>query len=435
MMPRHLAFLLIALFAISIGTVGGLRVAQAGAAEQVDTTALLDSVERFLAERYANFPDRVADLKLDLPALHARTDSALRAARSNTELRRAIESLLATFHDGHLRLQSVRRASAASSSGGQSPPISARASASSVCRAWGYGSARSRSSFEALDGYTSLPRSGAPFERGVVVRDGKRTAILRIDTFGLEPHAWACTSAWEEWTERQPDASCDDDCAESLRAVIAQRIADGLQAAVSQLADAGADLLIIDLTGNGGGTEWVSRAVRAVGTQRIPATRIATISSRASSSSLAPNIAATCDPMRAWRFAAAAPCDFRVQRAIDSSDARLNATGPWSGRIAIVIDRGTASAAEQFAANLIDHAGAMSLGARSYGSGCGYTSGNRPLVLGELNLEIVAPNCSRFRKDGSNEVNGIAPSLDAGWRDGDGAKRRAELVLQRLLRI
>lgn len=433
-MPRHLAVLLITLLAISIGTVGGLRVAQAGASEQVDTTALLDSVERFLAERYANFPDRVADLKLDLPALHARTDSSLRAARSNTELRRAIESLLATFQDGHLRVQTARRTSVASSAGEPSPPISARAAVSSVCRTWGYGSARSRSSFTALDGYRAFPRSGLPFERGVFVRDGRKIALLRIDTFGLGPHSWTCTSAWVEWTKRQPDASCDDDCAEELRAEIAQRIADGLRAAVSQLADTGADLLIIDLTGNGGGTEWVSRAVRAISSERIPATRVATIPSRASSSSFTQN-AAACDPIRAWRFASAAPCDFRVQRAMDSSDARLDATGAWMGRIAIVIDGGTASAAEQFAANLIDYAGAVSIGARSYGSGCGFTSGNRPLVLRELNLEIVAPNCSRFRKDGSNEVNGIVPSLDAGWRDGDGAKRRAELALQRLLRI
>lgn len=424
MLPRSLGILFVALFSICIGTVGGLRVAQASSAGQVDTAALLDSVERFLAVRYANFPDRVADLKIDLPALHARTDSSLRVARRNTDVRRALEALLATFQDGHLRVQPARRTRSVPSATEQSPPISARTTASSVCRTWGYGSARSRSAFTGLDDYTALPRTGTPFERGVIARDGRRIALLRIDTFGLDPHGWACTSAWEAWAQRQPDASCDDECAEQLRAEIAQRIADGLRATVSQLHDADADLLIIDLSGNGGGTEWVSRAVRAVSTQRIPATRVATVASPA---------AADCDPMRAWRVPSATPCDFRVQRALDSSDARIDATGPWSGRIAIVIDRGTASAAEQFAANLIDHAGAESIGARSYGSGCGYTGGSRPLILAEPSLEIVAPNCSRFRKDGSNEVNGIAPSLDAGWREGDSARRRAERVIERLL--
>ncbi len=425
-MRRHLGGLSAVLIVVTIGALSGWR-RPPHVAVHSNPVALLDSIERFLAERYANFPDRVADLRLDLPALHDRTDAALRAARSDGDTRRAIEAMLAEFRDGHLRVQPTRRRSVASSGDEAEAAIPARNAAAAVCRAWGYGNARSRTTFSGLDGYESLPRVGAPFERGLITRDRTRFGVLRIDSFGLEPHAWACTEVWESWSARNAGASCDDHCAQQLRAEIAQRIADGLREAVGQLAASGAHTLLIDLSGNGGGTEWASRAARAVSTQRIPATRVGEVA--------APARSAPCDPLRAWRDASAKPCDFRAMRSLDTTDARLAATGPWAARLVLVIDGGTASAAEQFAANLIDHAGAEAIGARSYGSGCGYTSGNRPLVLRDLSIEIVAPNCSRFRKDGSNEVNGIVPSLDAGWRDGDGAKRRAELVFARLLRI
>lgn len=425
-MRRYPAGLFAVLVVLSIGVLGGWQRPPRVTAHS-NPAVLLDSIERFLAERYANFPDRVADLRLDLPALHRRTDAALRAARSDGDTRRAIETMLAEFRDGHLRVQPNRRRGVTSSGDEAEAAIPARNAAATVCRGWGYGNARSRSTFSGLDGYESLPRVGVPFERGLIARDTLKLAVLRIDSFGLEPHAWACTEVWDSWSSRNADGSCDDRCAQQLRAQIAQRIADGLRETVGQLAASGATTLLIDLGGNGGGTEWASRAARAVSTQRIPATRVGEIA--------APERSAPCEPLRAWRDASAKPCDFRAMRSLDTTDARLASTGPWVGRIVLVIDGGTASAAEQFAANLLDHAGAEAIGARSYGSGCGYTSGNRPLLLRDLNVEIVAPNCSRFRKDGSNEVNGIHPSLDAGWRDGDSAKRRAELVVARLLRI
>jgi hypothetical protein len=424
MMRRHPRILVAALLTLlGVSLLASRSTADAQTGRQVEQRALLDAVERFLSERYANFPDRVADLSIDLPALHARTDSALQQARNGAEVKRALEEMLGTFRDGHLQVRTLRPSTTSDPSGSQDEAVPARSDARSVCRSWGYGSARSRSSFQRLDGYRSLPRVGLPFERGVIERGGQSFAILRIDSFGLEPHASTCTTVWRGWQEQTTSTHCDGSCAETLRAQIASTLADSLRAALVQLANTNAATLVIDLTGNGGGTEWVSRAVRAISTSRVPPTRVAVVATAGQTA---------CEPLRAWRDSAARPCDYRVSRSLDSSDASLNATGPWSRRIVIVMDGGTASAAEQFAANLIDHAGAQSIGARTYGSGCGYTSSNRPLALVEARLEILAPNCSRFRKDGSNEVNGIAPMLDAGWSGNDNPARRAELVLRRL---
>lgn len=409
---------------VASGFLGAASTSSARLTPPQDPAGVLESVERFLAERYANFPDRVRTLRVDLPALHARTDSALRAARSDAESRRALEAMLATFRDGHLSLRRIPPRVGTSEGSRASQGVSSRAAAAEVCGAWGYGRSRSRTMFSSLEGYTPLPRDGAPFERGTLDWSGARFAVLRIDTFGLDPHAASCAAAWQNWQASATSATCADACADSLRAVIGQIIADSLRSTVAQLANSGARTLIIDLTGNGGGTEWVSRAVRAISVHRVPPMRIATLQSATP--------AGSCDPMLAWRDRTAVPCDFRTTRPTNSRDAALEATGPWRGRLVVVIDRNTASAAEQFAANLIDYAAAESIGERSYGSGCGFTSANRALPIPSLMLELRAPDCSRFRADGSNEVDGITPSILADWGDARSARRRAESLLRRL---
>jgi hypothetical protein len=110
------------------------------------------------------------------------------------------------------------------------------------------------------------------------------------------------------------------------------------------------------------------------------------------------------------------------------------ATGGWDGRLVLVTDRRTASATEQFVAELVDGAGAWVGGERTYGSGCGYTRGAEVLDLPETGLRIRAPDCARIRPDGTNEVAGIVPTHHAGWRIADSATERMEKVVALLLR-
>jgi C-terminal processing protease CtpA/Prc len=85
--------------------------------------------------------------------------------------------------------------------------------------------------------------------------------------------------------------------------------------------------------------------------------------------------------------------------------------GAYRGRLALLIDSRTASAAEQFAAMLKDAGAATLFGEKTLGAGCGYTDGGVNIVLPNSGVRARMPDCLRLRKDGSNEVLGVAPDV------------------------
>ena len=91
----------------------------------------------------------------------------------------------------------------------------------------------------------------------------------------------------------------------------------------------------------------------------------------------------------------------------------------WTKPVAILVDQGTASAAEEFAAVLQDNSAAFIVGSRTLGAGCGYTNGGTPTSLPHTGATLKVPDCVRFRADGSNEVNGVLPDVQIPWRRDD----------------
>lgn len=104
----------------------------------------------------------------------------------------------------------------------------------------------------------------------------------------------------------------------------------------------------------------------------------------------------------------------------------------WAGPLIILVDDETWSAAEQFTALLRDNDAAIVMGARTGGAGCGHLYGNDPVILSNSKARLELPNCARFRKDGSNEVNGIVPDVPTGVRWNDGSAFAARLTADRL---
>jgi C-terminal processing protease CtpA/Prc len=104
----------------------------------------------------------------------------------------------------------------------------------------------------------------------------------------------------------------------------------------------------------------------------------------------------------------------------------------WTKPVAILVDQGTASAAEEFAAVLQDNSAALIVGSRTLGAGCGYTNGGTPTLLPHTGATLKVPDCARFRADGSNEVNGVLPDVQIPWRRDDGTRFKARLLEVRL---
>jgi C-terminal processing protease CtpA/Prc len=106
--------------------------------------------------------------------------------------------------------------------------------------------------------------------------------------------------------------------------------------------------------------------------------------------------------------------------------------GVWDGPLLVLVDQETWSAAEEFAAVLQDNKTAVIFGARTGGSGCGYTDGGTPTTLKNSGAVLKLPDCVRFRADGSNEVRGIMPDEVVALRADDGMRFRARLIAEKL---
>jgi hypothetical protein len=97
----------------------------------------------------------------------------------------------------------------------------------------------------------------------------------------------------------------------------------------------------------------------------------------------------------------------------------------YTGPLVLLVDARTASASEYAVSMLKDSAGAKLVGTQTNGSGCGYTNGGVPVVLAHSGLRVVMPDCARYRKDGTNEVEGFLPDLPVPWSPTDSPEARA----------
>ena len=96
--------------------------------------------------------------------------------------------------------------------------------------------------------------------------------------------------------------------------------------------------------------------------------------------------------------------------------------------LVVLVDGGTASAAEDFAETLQDQHAAIIAGSPTMGAGCGFTNGGIPTVLPRSGARVKLPDCARFRADGSNAVAGVAPDLVLPLLDRDSPWQRAAKI-------
>lgn len=346
-------------------------------------TADLERIEADMAQGYANLDWIAAKRGLDLPRLDRVTRQRLANAHSRVRAFLAVRDFVHSFRDPHLRLSWGQRPIAAARAVGvasdvTADPAPAYAGAEADCAKANYEQEDHAFTFPVarLAGWRALGDGDFPF--GVAGDVG----VLRIAALGENKYAAACATVARPGLDER-----------ALQLAVREHQQAALREALATLRGAGAKRLLVDVTGNGGGSEWVSEVIALMSPRRM---------SRAEVRVVGP----ACDRRGVWQGKPAcsvfAPAEQR---------ATIDGTGEWSGPVLVLADRNTASAAEDLVAWLQQNKVARVIGERTMGAGCGYIDGGTRTQLHASHFDVLMPNCARYLDDGTNEIEGIAPDI------------------------
>jgi hypothetical protein len=433
----------------------------------------LQQIRAAMTQKYANFEWAVFERRIPLAGLFDATERRLRAAGSDEAARQIIDLSLGAIGDGHLGVKWPGLTAAGPPHDPQSSP--------GICRDLGYDAMlRGEPAAARIPHYRPLPEgTSAEFPAGQVRSGTDLVGVLRIGMFAPHGYPELCASA-REALGIADHAACDDACAERLEGAVYELMSQDVARRIRQLGRAGSTVLLIDVTGNGGGSEWAEAAARMVSSLQLRSERREGVRGEhwvTYWASLAKNLRAAAQAAPAgdakqleeWarqvdqaRTEAATPCSaaafwsgqrppckwlapaFYASGILAEADSASLHAKPWGalvfspaqydfeasvwhGPLLVLVDAGTASAAEEFSAVLQDNRAAVVVGARTFGAGCGHTRGGTPTVLTHSLGVLQLPDCASIRADGSNEVRGISPEVpmvlplpgeirDGGWK-------------------
>ena len=427
----------------------------------------LTAIRAALDSKYAN-RDWLAQVRqIDLDAVTTAAAARIATAGSDAEARRIIDQMLSRFHDGHVEVEwPPTFAPTAAAKEAPSAPTS-------ICGSLGFEAHPNRPIGPALPGHVALADDGV-FPAGTFALAGSKVGILRINEFQPNGAPALCAAA-EKALVIADDAPCEDACQDRLMAAIYDDFTRRFAARLVALRAAGANALMIDLTNNGGGSEWAEAAARMVSAMPLTSERLGFVRgahwvkhwhdlAEELTGHLAKASAADKAALSQWiATAKAAEREAGTACAFGSGCTWLGragfvtglvgaapagalkgkpwgpsifspaqydyADGVWSGPLIILVNDETWSAAEEFAAMLQDSHAALIVGARTGGAGCGHTDGGTPTTLPNSDGVLALPDCARLRPDGSNEISGVIPDVLVPWRYYDSPARAAALLM------
>ena len=338
--------------------------------------------------------------------------------------------------------------------------------------------------FAKVPHYSTVQTPDSPyFPIGILDTPEGRFGVLRIALFSQFEFPEMCEEQVAAM-KLSPTAPCEGGCAGPLERETANRVTAAFERQLRQLESKRIAALMVDITGNGGGDNWVEVAMRPLTAHALKEPRSGYIRHEHWVTQLSDKLdVVEADARRARGDYQKQPVDAAktLRSALDEarkpcvrddmwndqlpgcslvvSEPPLYSSGllayarpgsrppdnlsccplfypvrftyeegTYSGPLFILVDRETASAAEEFAAVLADNQAAVVVGEPTYGAGCGYTNGGILTALPHSGAVVRMPDCVRFRADGSNEVAGITPDVLLPWRSNDGPLQRAKRV-------
>jgi hypothetical protein len=431
-----------------------------------------------MTKSYAN----LESAKIDIVSLDKQTREQLATVSSATDAKRILDKFLAAFNDGHLELVETNN----SSSNDGVTTFNSNTLSKEICSTIGNERVSTKEfslPFENLQNFKLISKKSDPFPIGILKdNQGNQYGILRISIFSPDVYTENCEEMWETF-RKTITKSCDDNCLDNFSTSLANSLLAKLEKQLKALEKNKIEGLIIDIAGNGGGTNWVEPLARTVAPKTIQASRLGFIrhphwvkilESRLKlvetdllgkdlSKKQREYLQSAKNKLQQWIKEAQTICDksdFWKANNQPKSCSMLNATplfasgvfphlsvkeiqnlasknvlfspseyvfneSMFKGKLFVLVDNNTASAAEYFAALLQDNKSATIIGEKTYGAGCGYVNGGVKYVLPNTKLTFKSPDCVRFRTDSSNEVEGIQPDSIL-WNKSDDAQKRLQ---------
>lgn len=395
------------------------------------------ALRKHVSQSYANLEYLLQHNKISPYDLNKDTMRALQASRSDEEALKALSDFVATFKDGHFVLQkSEEQKSDAPKSTQQ---ITATSGGESACLAMGF-ARKKKFDFRFKANEVKVVQNGNDeFPFLVVEHKGFRVGIIRIADFREKVYFQTCVDTWNRYAQSLKEG-CDETCRERFQyEKMFDALVEKFYATLSKVRGFNIKYLIIDLMHNGGGSDWVNDITPLLTNKKILCERRGFIKHPHSVkrfSSLMGNLKkennqdkVRLESLEAQMKVASDFCDrdllwtqkdsklkcsgvgYESQSFCSYDSVDLKGKSPYSGKLFFIVDKYTASAAEDIVARHQDIKSAVVVGEHTRGSGCGYTNGGIPFVLPHSKLVVKVPDCTRERIDGTNEVVGIEPDI------------------------
>jgi hypothetical protein len=434
----------------------------------------LSQMRLAFSTKYANFEWAVFVQEIDVAGLFADARKRIETGSSDADARAAFERLVRRLNDGHVEIHWPAHATAGSPN-----------AAGAACAH--FDTARAAKPLVSLAaGYVPLvtPQSDI-FPAGVIVSGTHRVGVIKIAAFDVFSTPQLCSAAMAALAI-SPTSPCDDACSGKIEDWAEARMNEDFIAQIKALQGAKIDTLLVDIAGNGGGTEWADAAARMLTSIRLRSPRIgfmrgahwakkfgaleASLSESAKAASPADRgmLLAFADQAAAKKKIAETPCDaaplwegrhpdcawlgagFYTTGLLDSADPETLRGRPWApfafipmeyqyteglwrGPLIVVVDGNSGSSSERFAAELQDNHAALIMGEPTYGAIGGHTDGGTPTTLSNSGATLIVPDGSDLPTDDGKAPGGVVPEVLVGFRRTDGPHLRVAAFLEKLL--
>jgi hypothetical protein len=426
-------------------------------------------------EKYADLEWEVFEHGIDLSAVFAETRNRIEQARSSDDVKSAFDDLARRFGDRHTRFDWPLPG-----------PAESAIRSGFTCERLGYNDQMHGEPLASLiHGYVPLPSSStAEFPAGTISVHHHLVGVIKIPVFMAQGFPALCEAAISALGIRQTN-DCSSECKNKIQSWAQVQMTRDLESTLNLLKSSGAEFLLVDLAGNGGGNNWVDAAVRMVTAKRLRSTPMYFIKGqhwanqlskkeselrRAAETASAEDrrfLLRLADTVRQRKRDAETPCDGEplwsgkhpscawlgdgfysgsLLQSADPEKLRRKAWAPlvftpmdypyregvWRGPLLVLVDGYTGSAAELFAAELQDDHAAVIIGAPTIGAGCGHTDGGTPTTLKNSGIVLSLSDCVHIRPGGLNMASGVQPDVLVGLREDDSPRRRASFAAQKL---